>query len=388
MLRVCLAIAIALSFLSPSHAHANIVEAQGVELDIPSTWAKREKPNQTELAPTTSKGRAIEVLTIKKMPEVTREAAAALLGNPKTVQVTRVEGRDRSGTNVMLIDATYKDGAKNVQISSIVFPVKDHAVMVMAFVGADQDPVIAKANQDILASARVAGKRITVTYAGPQGAGKGVSKKFAAFLELFAPKLDEMFRFPRPLAIQMKECHTINAFYSPKEHALIVCHELADFLDDLFRNAKADPKRLPDLVDGTMMFVFFHELGHTLVGELGLPITGKGEDAADEVATIFLSKFDAGQKAAQSAMAWFGIMQKDSKHTDFADEHSLDGQRMVAVACLLYGADKAKFGTMGTAMGMDARRLAMCERDYAERSKSWDKLLAPYFVRPQKSPTK
>ena len=39
-------------------------------------------------------------------------------------------------------------------------------------------------------------------------------------------------------------------------------------------------------------FTMYHEIGHLLVGELGLPVLGKEEDAVDAWATIWLLEFD------------------------------------------------------------------------------------------------
>src|SRR5690349_14654698 len=39
-------------------------------------------------------------------------------------------------------------------------------------------------------------------------------------------------------------------------------------------------------------FTMYHEIGHMLVGELGLPVLGKEEDAADALAVILLLNDD------------------------------------------------------------------------------------------------
>ena len=42
-------------------------------------------------------------------------------------------------------------------------------------------------------------------------------------------------------------------------------------------------------------FTMYHEVGHLLVGELGLPVLGKEEDAVDAWATIWLLEFDEAE---------------------------------------------------------------------------------------------
>ncbi|MEO7221025.1 MAG: DUF4344 domain-containing metallopeptidase, partial [Devosia sp.] len=39
------------------------------------------------------------------------------------------------------------------------------------------------------------------------------------------------------------------------------------------------------------IFTLYHEAGHLLVGELGLPVLGKEEDAADALAVILILKY-------------------------------------------------------------------------------------------------
>jgi hypothetical protein len=52
-----------------------------------------------------------------------------------------------------------------------------------------------------------------------------------------------------------------------------------------------------------MAFVFFHELGHTLLREWGYPLWDN-EDAADEFATAFMMMGRQQQGALQAAQWW------------------------------------------------------------------------------------
>ena len=48
------------------------------------------------------------------------------------------------------------------------------------------------------------------------------------------------------------------------------------------------PAERDDYVSGVLSFVFLHELGHALIHELALPITGREEDVADQLAVASL----------------------------------------------------------------------------------------------------
>src|SRR5262249_35976710 len=95
-------------------------------------------------------------------------------------------------------------------------------------------------------------------------------------------------------------------------------------MDDAVRQMGNDPrlKNLPtekqrDLVEfvvGNMLFVAFHELGHTHVSELGLPVLGREEDAADSFATLALLKMGttfSTQVLVQAARGWFLTDRRD-----------------------------------------------------------------------------
>lgn len=371
-------VVVALAALSVP-ARAGIVLVRGLEITVPDDWTQSAKGVSTMLSSPRTKGRVIEVIELPKMPDATPAALQHVLGNAGKLAITAAAKGERAGTSLVAAEGQFISGKTSVQIHLAVFPVARHAVMVMSFVGADLDPAVAKANDDILASARVAGPRLSVV-ANPAGKpGSGASPKFVQFVTLLAPKLDALFRFPRPLPIKIEQCGTVNAFYSPADHSIRVCHELFDFLRQLFTSAGFDAAQVAETTDNTVIFAFFHEFGHALVGELGLPIVGKGEDAADEVATIFLASNDFGQKVAMAAATWFQVMASRSTHTNFADEHSLDAQRVVSIVCLLYGANP-KYAQLATKLDMTPARLAKCRRDWADRNKAWDKLLAPYFV--------
>ncbi len=368
-------------------ARAGIVEVRGLELTVPDGWVRADKGISTMLSSPKSKGRVIEIIELPKMPEATPAALAHVLGNDGKLVVTAAAKGERAGSQLVAATGTMISGKTSIEIRLLIFPVAKHAVMAMSFVGAELDPAVARANEDILGSARVAGPRLSVEYTAPTTPGvTGAPPKFVKFTQLLAPKLDALFRFPRPLPIKIQECGTVNAFYSPADHSIRICHELFDFLNELFTGAGFDAAKVAETTQNTVIFTFFHEFGHALVGELGLPIVGKGEDAADEVATIFLASNEFGQNVAMAAATWFDVMARRSTHNNFADEHSLNGQRVVSIVCLLYGADK-KYARLATRLAMTPARLAKCDRDWVDRNKAWDKLLAPYFVA-SKSPKK
>jgi hypothetical protein len=47
-----------------------------------------------------------------------------------------------------------------------------------------------------------------------------------------------------------------------------------------------------EFVAGNMLFVMLHELGHTAIAEMGLPVLGRMEDAADSFAALRLIRVE------------------------------------------------------------------------------------------------
>jgi Putative metallopeptidase len=64
-----------------------------------------------------------------------------------------------------------------------------------------------------------------------------------------------------------------------------VAHALGE--DARFKNLTHEQRaQTVEFVAGNLLFVLFHELGHALVSEMGLPVLGKEEDAVDAYAVL------------------------------------------------------------------------------------------------------
>src|SRR5437588_9646873 len=99
------------------------------------------------------------------------------------------------------------------------------------------------------------------------------------------------------------------------------------------RQARQD---LADFVVGNMLFVLLHEMAHVHVTEMGLPVLGREEDAADAFATLALikmgSEFSHGV-LVQAAKGWFLSAERDEdrKSTRLNSSHTVISY---AVFCL------------------------------------------------------
>jgi hypothetical protein len=142
---------------------------------------------------------------------------------------------------------------------------------------------------------------------------------------------------------------------------------------------------LVDFVAGNMLFVGFHEMGHALVGQLHLPVLGRGEDAADTFAT--LAMLEEGTEFSvnvlvQAARGWFLMDRREQKLGNmltFYDAHGLDKQRAYAIVCLMVGSNDKQFKELADWVQMPDERQRTCRDDYDNAKYSWDVVLKPFL---------
>jgi len=126
-------------------------------------------------------------------------------------------------------------------------------------------------------------------------------------------------------------------------------------------------------------FVAAHELGHALVHQLDIPVTGKEEDAVDGFAAYLLANTRGfGPRSALAAAIFFAGMSRKPTDDDYADEHSLTQQRTYQFLCWIYGSDRRTFRSIVGKDGLPKRRAVRCPSEWRQLNRSWSRLLAPH----------
>lgn len=143
-------------------------------------------------------------------------------------------------------------------------------------------------------------------------------------------------------------------------------------------------EHLAEFVSGNMLFVLLHELAHTTIGELDLPVLGKEEDAADSFASLTLihirSQFSE-RVLAEAAKGWFMADRRDAKEGDsipYYDAHGLNQQRAFQIVCYMVGADATRFKDLAEETKLPQDRQQSCSEDYRKAAKSWGVVLQPH----------
>lgn len=141
-------------------------------------------------------------------------------------------------------------------------------------------------------------------------------------------------------------------------------------------------------VAGNILFTLYHEAGHALIAELGLPVVGREEDAVDMLAAVLMIPAEPDEVADQHIIAAADAfaMSHDlaveyGEPMDeglFAGEHGLDLQRYYQLVCLIYGSDPEGFADFAADSGLPPERAEACPAEYVQAVTSWDRLIAPH----------
>lgn len=240
--------------------------------------------------------------------------------------------------------------------------------------------------------------RIRIEYAAPtdpQHQALFQLLKEKAVLERIQTLLSP-FRLPRPLTFRTAGCDgEINAWFD--QDAVTICYEYVAYVLE-----SATSRKRPDWVSehhaitGPLIDVFLHEGAHALFAYLDIPLLGREEDAADQVAAyillslgrqdtphlvggiIYLYLNEAGMRKFPS-LGRKRLKIVDYKHD--ADVHSTPLQRMFNTLCLAYGASPDLFVAAITRGALPADRAEGCAEEFAQVDKAFRRLIEPHIDR-------
>ena len=201
-------------------------------------------------------------------------------------------------------------------------------------------------------------------------------------LKDIADQLNGAIKVEAKVGMRFAECDEENSFYDPETKTISMCLELVQGFYTSLKKKGQSKKQLNDAVAGAFLFYVYHEIGHALIDVLEVPITGREEDAADQLAAWLLIDNGEGDKAALDAAMSFSYdaMQADSvEDTDYADEHSLSRQRYFNIVCWVYGSSPDSYPDLVSEKMLPDDRAEQCSGEYEQIDRSWNKLLAKYI---------
>jgi len=144
-----------------------------------------------------------------------------------------------------------------------------------------------------------------------------------------------------------------------------------------------------EFILGNSVFALLHEMAHGLIADLGLPVLGREEDAADAFATLAILDMKTEfthRVLVNAAKSWMIIDRRSRDGGEpmvFYDVHGLDLQRAYNIICLMVGSNPDQFDDLANEVNMPEDRRGTCQGDYSNASWSWNKALAPYLRSPE-----
>jgi hypothetical protein len=247
---------------------------------------------------------------------------------------------------------------------------------------------------------RAAGK-MTVTYRDATSAeairGRAMMMD-ARLLEDVAQDVNDSLKLPDNVALVADQCGRANAVWNSGQREIKICYELADLNLRLFEEDPEHEQAHPGHRDtvgaqaavNATIGVFFHELGHAVISLYDLPITGREEDVADQLAAYAILEPDDVLKQFPNAAGVTGDYALMFKKwaadrdwvapADFAAVHSLNETRMFNLKCWIYGSDPAGHADMVADGSLPESRSAGCPEEYQQLSRAWFTLLAPHLI--------
>lgn len=194
-----------------------------------------------------------------------------------------------------------------------------------------------------------------------------------------------LVRLPTRLTFRLEECAgVLNAWYDPNSQNVTICYELIDSVVQAAPRMKsAAGVTRQEAIRGSLSQILLHESSHALFDLLNVPILGREEDAADQVAALIvlhLSPADARMVVAGSGY-FFATTAKDEPLDKgaFADVHGLSWQRFYNLACLAYGSDKRRYRHIKAKGYLPKERAEGCEQEYSQAAFAFRKLIGPHL---------
>ncbi|MEU3609529.1 DUF4344 domain-containing metallopeptidase [Streptomyces sp. NPDC035033] len=243
--------------------------------------------------------------------------------------------------------------------------------------------------------------RLVVSYAEAGTAEERAARAFLSerrVLEDVAAYADARIALPRDVPLRAASCDAPNPFWDRRTGRITYCYGFVTGAREVFRRIDTEGDRaeraaaVDEDVVGLSNGVLFHELGHALVDLYDLPVTGREEDAVDQLAVLLLASGDERhERYAVSAVNAWGALWEASEGGDpgaaaYSDVHSTDGQRFFNWACWLYGSDPERFADAVDAEGnpdgvLPRDRAALCPAEFRRVDRAWRTLLEPYLKR-------
>ncbi|MDJ0729393.1 MAG: DUF4344 domain-containing metallopeptidase [Crocosphaera sp.] len=192
------------------------------------------------------------------------------------------------------------------------------------------------------------------------------------------------------------DCGTPNAFWDPSNRKIIICYE--NTADDIYLFHEKAGYPMGEAIEKSInetIVAFYHELGHGLIDVLSLSAVGQEEDTVDEFAAVMLFRTyppDVAAEIVLDASEYYELLYKERGRGPGWGEHAPNDKRLFNLVCLVYGSNPQKYAKVfvekfylldqdNMASPNQIKRRAMrCQKEFAQKMDSWNKLLLPHYA--------
>jgi hypothetical protein len=195
------------------------------------------------------------------------------------------------------------------------------------------------------------------------------------------------------MRLEVRDCDgEANAWYG--EATITVCYE---FVDEMLSNASSSRKpeaiTREDAFTGPLLDVYLHEAGHAMFELLAIPVLGREEDAADQLAAFYMLQLPRERRRSMiigSAYSYASALKVRSardlkrpriqfgRHIAHADEHGTPAQRLYNLLCIAYGSDKELFADVVSKGYLPEDRAEFCEGEFRQVERAFNMLVSPH----------
>jgi Putative metallopeptidase len=240
-------------------------------------------------------------------------------------------------------------------------------------------------------STELRNSKITVGYVEPSSDEyKALAARFKArtFLEELAQFLSPLV-LPRELKLIAQECKDkgMSNYYQPSENAIYFCYAFLQRIED-GAPTPGKPDRLglatrAEAIVGMFIGSALHETGHAVFNMLNVPVFGREEDAADEMAIFIALQLDkdVARTIVKGRARFYGLYGNPEEFADFSDEHGTSSQRFYNFLCLAYGGDPDNFKDIADKGVLPATRAPHCAAEYQKVFRAFSKTVLPFIDR-------
>jgi hypothetical protein len=177
-------------------------------------------------------------------------------------------------------------------------------------------------------------------------------------------------KLPGPLLLRFGECKAEEAWYDRDTRTVSFCYELVAHIQRIAPKRAQAGVEPQEVIVGSVVFSLLHEIGHAFVDMLELPVLGREEDAADQMAAYILLQLDKPlPRKLVGGAAWMWEHEARSNKPDrgdLADVHSLSAQRFFNLLCMAYGSDPDTFAFLTKKGYLPTERAGSCGYEYKQ----------------------